>query len=216
VVITNSRVSGNSATSTSGSAFSGGGGISKFGSSALNIINSTISGNTASGVTLGIGGGIYNQTTGIVNITNSTLSGNTSSGSNGDGTGGGLVNVSTGTVNITNCTIAYNSVNGSTNGNGGGVANQSTGIVNVKNTIVASNTAAGVTITGLDVKGNFTSQGYNLIGKNDGSTGFTNGVNEDQVGSIATPLNPRIGPLVNNGGMTMTHRLLPFRVNTSE
>jgi large repetitive protein len=59
-----------------------------------------------------------------------------------------------------------------------------------------------------DAKGNFSSSGYNLIGKKDGSTGFTNGVNQDQVGTIAAPIDPLLGPLSWNGGLTQTHSLL--------
>ena len=38
--------------------------------------------------------------------------------------------------------------------------------------------------------------------------GLTNGINGDQVGSIASPLNPALNPLADNGGCTFTHRLL--------
>ena len=63
--------------------------------------------------------------------------------------------------------------------------------------------------TGPDLAGDFTSQGFNLIGAADGSTGFTNGVNADQAGSIAAPIDPMLGPLQMNGGPTPTHQLLP-------
>jgi hypothetical protein len=63
--------------------------------------------------------------------------------------------------------------------------------------------------SGPDLSGNFTSQRFNLIGMADDSTGFTNGLNADQVGSIANPIGPRIGPLQMNGGPTPTHALLP-------
>jgi len=68
--------------------------------------------------------------------------------------------------------------------------------VNIRNTIIAGNTASQ---SGPDVFNHFNSLGYNLIGKSDGSTGFADGVNNDQVGSVATPLNPMLGPLQNNG-----------------
>ena len=47
----------------------------------------------------------------------------------------------------------------------------------------------------------------NLIGAGDGS-GLTNGVNGNQVGSLAAPLDPLLGPLADNGGPTFTHALL--------
>jgi hypothetical protein len=53
-----------------------------------------------------------------------------------------------------------------------------------------------------------TSRNNNLIGKNDGSTGFINGSNGDIVGTTAAPVNPLLGPLANNGGPTQTFALL--------
>ena len=41
-----------------------------------------------------------------------------------------------------------------------------------------------------------------------GGNGFTNGAQGDQVGTPASPLDPKIGPLENNGGPTKTHALL--------
>jgi hypothetical protein len=59
-----------------------------------------------------------------------------------------------------------------------------------------------------DVQGSFTSLGYNLIGRTDGSSGFTNGVNGDLAGSANAPLDPILGPLADNGGPTFTMALL--------
>ena len=39
-------------------------------------------------------------------------------------------------------------------------------------------------------------------------TGLSNGVNGNQIGTQSTPLDPRLGPLQNNGGPTMTHALM--------
>ena len=60
-----------------------------------------------------------------------------------------------------------------------------------------------------DCSGTFSSQGHNLIGRNDGCSGFTNGVNGDKVGSGASPINPLLGALANYGGPTQTHALIP-------
>jgi parallel beta-helix repeat protein len=68
------------------------------------------------------------------------------------------------------------------------------------NTIVAGNTGLP------DVTGTFTSQGNNLIGAADGSTGW---VSSDLTGTSAHPLNPLLAPLGNNGGTTQTMTLLP-------
>ena len=58
------------------------------------------------------------------------------------------------------------------------------------------------------MSGAFTSQGHNLIGDGTGGTGFTNGVNGDIVGTSVNPIDPKLGPLKNNGGRTKTHALL--------
>src|SRR5207237_3004283 len=109
-----------------------------------------------------------------------------------------------------NSTISGNRPNGGV----GGIDNQggSTSAVNVKNSIIAGNGNIGSQAVGFssDLNGTFISQGYNLIGTSGArDTGFTNNVNNDQVGSSATPLDPKLGPLQNNGGSTFTHALLP-------
>jgi hypothetical protein len=83
---------------------------------------------------------------------------------------------------------------------GGGI--YSAGTVNVGDTIVAFNSAGVVSVQ--DVTGTFNSLGYNFISASDGSTGFANGVSQDQVGTSASYLNPMLGPLQNNGGTTLT------------
>jgi CSLREA domain-containing protein len=157
----------------------GGGAIFNGEVSSMNITSSTVSGNEG-GVA-----GIYNEF-GAMNVTNSTLSGNA---------GGGIFN-NAGTVNVTNSTLSGNSGSGITN---------NAGTVNVKSSIIALNTGG----TGCpDVCGSFATQGFNLIGKMDGSTGFT--ALTDQKGTIAAPLDPKLDPggLQNNGGSTETIALL--------
>jgi hypothetical protein len=104
-------------------------------------------------------------------------------------------------LTVTNSTLSGNSADL----HGGGIFNNA-GTANVRNTIIAGNTGGA----GPDVFGPFTSQGHNLIGKNDGSTGFPVGnpnVNNDLVGANAAPLDPLLDPLDNNGGPTQTHAL---------
>jgi hypothetical protein len=61
----------------------------------------------------------------------------------------------------------------------------------------------GAALTADDLTGPAAStSSFNLIG-NAGSSGITNGVNNNQVSA-----NPRLGPLANNGGPTLTHALL--------
>ena len=184
VNITNSTLSGNSAGDGIGGAYLGAG--------TLKVTGSTISGNTAR-----LGGGVCLLNTGTYNVVNSTIYGNTALL-----VGGGAFVDTGATLTLTNSTISNNSA-GAENG---GVFVNIAGKANIKNTIVALNT--GVNARGPDVDGLFTSLGHNLIGKGDGSS-FTNGVNGDQVGTDASPLDPKLGPLQNNGGLTSTMALLP-------
>ena len=162
-----------------------GGGLSVFGQ--VTVASSTISGNTALSA-----GGIINFAT--LTLLNSTISGNKTTG----GPGGGIYNRAV--VTSVNCTIANNTAATT----GGGVYNERfrTFSFNFRNTIIANNQAGSG--TGFDVGGPdaVTSQDYNLIGNNAGSsiTGVTthNIVNAD----------PKLGPLADNGGPTMTHALL--------
>jgi hypothetical protein len=121
---------------------------------------------------------------------------------NGAGGNGGGIAAGQSTVTLTNSTLSGNT----STGVGGGIGVGS-GTASVKNTIIAGNTGAA-SAPDLAHTGSFTSQGYNLIGKVDGSQGFTNNVNNDQVGTSATPLDPKLGPLQNNGGPTFTQALL--------
>jgi hypothetical protein len=148
-------------------------------------------------------------------LTDCTINGNISN-SGGPGGAGGVGNVSgsagsagsvgniggiysSGSLALTACTVSANN----TAGSGGGVF--SVGSTTVRDSLIALNTAAASP----DVAGNFTSQGHNLVGRSDGSAGFTNAVNADLVGSAASPLNPLLSPLANNGGPTFTMALRP-------
>jgi hypothetical protein len=188
VNVTNSTLNSNNGVDS-------GGGISNSGGT-VNVTNSTLSNNS----TIGGGGGISNSA-GTLNVTNSTLSNNSVTSFNGNffGGGGGIYSIS-GTVNVTNSTLSNNS-----GGESGGGINNYNAQVQIRNSIIALNTAS----SGPDLSGTMTSQGHNLIGKSDGSTGLTNGVNGDIVGTIAAPINPLLGPLANNGGPTQTMALLP-------
>ena len=54
------------------------------------------------------------------------------------------------------------------------------------------------------------SSSNNLIGVDTGlSTDISNGTNGNQIGTGASPINPKLLPLANNGGPTQTHLLLP-------
>ena len=51
------------------------------------------------------------------------------------------------------------------------------------------------------------SASFSLIGNGTGS-GISDGSNGNQVGNNASPIDPKIGPLADNGGLTRTHALL--------
>jgi hypothetical protein len=55
------------------------------------------------------------------------------------------------------------------------------------------------------VAGPVTSLGYNLVGQADGSSGW---VGSDLTGTSASPLDPLLGPLQDNGGPSQTMALL--------
>ena len=214
VTLTNSTVSGNTATTGFG------GGL--FVAGTLTLTNSTVSGNAANID----GGGFY--VNGVANITNSTVSGNTATNSGGGiaaaanltltnstvsgntaGTdGGGILGIAGGT--ITNSTITNNTADIDNNGTGnGGGAFRGGSIFTVSNSIVAGNfdtpNNAGVGVKNPDVSGAFVDNGNNLIGDSTGSTNFTVST---LVGTAASRLNPQLAPLANNGGTTLTHALL--------
>ena len=72
------------------------------------------------------------------------------------------------------------------------------------NTILAANTAAFGPPDCEALQG-VTDGGHNVIGAVDGSCpGISNGVNGDQAGTLASPLDPVLGQLASNGGPTQT------------
>jgi len=165
-----------------------GGGIVA-GSASVAIARSTISGNIAYGTTGG--GGIFvNGTSSSVQLINSTISGNSAAVD-----GGGILAYA-GNLAISSNTITANAANR----NGGGLC-RLVGTTAVANTIVAGNNALQP-----DVAGAFSTSGSNLIGKIGTATGFT--AASDKKGTVASPLDPMLGPLQNNGGPTFTHALL--------
>jgi hypothetical protein len=196
-----------------------GGGISNDGS--LTLDASTVCNNYTSSSSIwlghgGSGGGIYN--TGELTLINSTVSTNyTGSGKSYDwddrpgngGNGGGICNYGTAVLNLTNSTICNNNTGGigeeyniySRPGQGGGLYNLS-GTVNIRNTIIADNTV-DTNGEGPDCYGTLQSNGYNLIENTANCS-----INGTLTGNISG-LDPGLGPLTDNGGITRTHALLP-------
>jgi Domain of unknown function (DUF4347)/RTX calcium-binding nonapeptide repeat (4 copies) len=174
--------------------------------STTNIENSIISNNQAGA--LSNSGGI--SATSILNIKNSTISNNFGDPGNpfdpkGRASEAGGIYFSDGTANISNSTISDNI------GVGYGII---TSEGNSSTTITSSIVAGNVSNDGentKDLRGEFTSGGNNLIGNgdvDDGISGFTDGVNGDIVGTTDNPIDPKLGQLEDNGGLTLTQELL--------
>ncbi len=174
-------------------ATSNGGGINNV-FCAITITNSTIANNSASS-----GGGIYNEIAGELRLVNTTISGNQASGN-----GGGLMTFNN-AVLLNNVTITGNTADSDADGSGdgGGVYAISTP-PEPSNTIIAGNTDNGGEAP--DCSGTVISRGYNLLGDNTGCS--FNVSTGDLVGSGASPVNPLLLTLANNGSSTLTHALL--------
>jgi hypothetical protein len=155
----------------------------------LNDGVATLSGDTISGNTGAIGGGIDNTSGATLSVTNSTIANNSAP------SGGGINNA--GTVQLYSTTITGNSASSS----GGGVYNATNATVSLVNTIIAKNALSATTATGPDVFGTFASGGFNLIGETNGSKGW---LSTDLTGTLAKPLDPKLGALGFNGGPTQT------------
>jgi predicted outer membrane repeat protein len=189
-----------------------GGAIDVF-ANTVEIRGSTIGGPVVGGIPSGnqaiqnVGGGIA-ATGGTLTLINSTVSGNRAP----SGGGIGINNLSgQPTVAILHSTITSNTVFAAT-GQGGGIGRLPGSNVTptITHSIVAGN-GFEPTVTngaGPDVFGSFVTQRFNLIGIGAGSSGLTDGINGDRVGTTAAPIDPRLGPLQPNGGPTKTHALL--------
>ena len=160
----------------------------------------------------GSGGAISER--GALSLTNCTFSANLTGkgGDGGDewsgdrggnggaaGSGGGLA--IEGTAILTFNTLTGNrTAEGGGGGAGGGVfVSGSAAAAQVGHTIIANNTGAP---DSPDISGRIDSQGYNLVGDPTGCSGL--GAEGDLLG-----IDPLLGPLVDNGGITLTHALLP-------
>jgi hypothetical protein len=190
-----------------------GGAIANY-SGNLQIWRSTISGNTATNN----GGGIlilqrFPDTGSSAQIDNSTISGNTAA------RGGGFylsnTNPSAGfaSLGLSSSTVTANTATlTSDTSNGGGIdavytdaAYQGQKVpVLFLNTIVAGNHNANAPDVWAEMSADSV---YNLIGNGTGLTDYS-GQTNNQIGTAANPIDPLLGPLVDNGGLTKTHALL--------
>lgn len=139
----------------------------------------SISGCTFSNNTTGYSGAGIREIGGSVTVVNSTLSGN-----NAQLNGGGFQ----GNMTLINCTISDNSA---TSSGGGGMSSSAT----FTNCIIYGNTCSD----GPDIKGSFNSNGVNIIGNTSGSSGAS--------GADIIGIDPLLGPLTLNGGITKTYAI---------
>ncbi len=153
------------------------------------VQNTTLNHNVASQK----GGGLFLEGSNA-SITNTTLTRNSTV------EGGGIFN--TGKLMVTNSTIVNNGAI-----RGGGIS--TTYRAEVGNSIIAANGAGLMPLIVADLDGEFLTWGHNLIGIGHDQPGFVHAVKGDQVGTWARPLDPKLGPLQDNGGPTKTMALLP-------
>ncbi len=195
-------ISGSTLSTNSASGASGEGGAIANNAGTVMVNTSTFAGNYAT-----YGGAIFNSaaTGSVLTVSNSTFSGNSA------GVWGGAIYNQSKTA-VSNSTFSGNSVSGSAGG--GGIANF--GTATLQNTLVAGNSATngatgpdfyGSVSASVVINGATYTEGYNLIGVGAGSSGVTNGANGDQVGTAASPINPELGPLQDNGGPSQTMAL---------
>jgi Zn-dependent metalloprotease len=183
VVIRDSTIKNNYSSRGSGIASS---------ATSLSISNSLITGNNS----YNDGAGIYLYT-GNLDMTNVTISNNTAKSS------GGGIYIKEGSATINNSTITQNiAEDPNALAIGGGLSNYFNKPVILRNTLIVGNGADTVP----DCRGEITSAGHNLIGYGDGC--FITPMAGDQIGQVGSPINAKIGNLLDNGGATFTHALL--------
>ncbi len=198
--VLNSTLSGNRTVSGG----SGGGAIFTV-SGPISVISSTLNHNSAGG--LSADGGAIRTTAGLVFLSNSTVSSNTA-----DRSGGGLW-VNNSQVVILNSTITNNSA-GDVGGGLYVLRDDNDGTVGVLSSIVAGNSDGGAApdFSAPNNAESNLSVRDSLVGNNTGTTLLATGVgtvdlNQNLVGSNDAQIDPLLGPLAFNGGLTKTHAL---------
>jgi uncharacterized repeat protein (TIGR01451 family) len=153
------------------------------------------------------GGGIAGRLLSTVNLSSSTVSGNIA-----EVDGAGIT--TSGNVNLRGATIANNRVDDDATTGGAGLNSFSAGSFLFLNTILANNTFletgsstasrdanCGCSARTLCPSGAMVSTGFNLGDETANNCSLTT------VGSDQLNVDPLLGPLANNGGLTETHRL---------
>ena len=161
----------------------GAGGAIKHSGSRIELVNCTVSGNTA----MTNGGGIHVTCDSTAVLTNCTISGNTAEG-------GGAFTVK-GQLELVHCTITDNTA--ATADNGGGVYVR--GVLSYTNTLIANNHPGGDctaerSLGGSQPGGTIGINVHNLVGNGGGGSDYSG--------------DPQPNLLADNGGETQTHALL--------
>src|SRR5205807_5283448 len=133
---------------------------------------------------------------------------------NAGSNGGGIDAASTFTGSLT---LVDDTLTGNFATNGGGIfwAGTTGSTLTVQGAVVAQNSASTAGPDANNPAGTFTDNGGNLIGisgAGSGNTGFSNAAT--QAGTTASPLDPLLGPLQNNGGPTVGAPLRPGTLGT--
>ena len=152
----------------------------------LRILRSTLAFNDADGN----GGGLYVEGERVIAI-NSTFSNNSAD------IGGGIYAID-GETSFGSVTIASNTADT----RGGGFRDDGPAVLVFGNTIIGDNTAP----RGPDCSGVVVSQDFNLLEQR-GRTGECSGMGPRRNSKLG--VDPRLGPLADNGGPTLTHALMP-------
>ena len=228
ITLTRSTVSGNSTTGS----HAAGGGLHLFNGN-LSLLNSTISGNSTVGSSAS-GGGLR-MSNGIATLTESTISGNSTIGLHARGGGLSVEGGSNNFLTLIQSTISGNSTIGSF-AYGGGIYLDELVATMTQSTISNNHSVSsggGITFGGrggvLHIKnsilsGNTGSWRNNFSDRSDSFSGHTVELHVESslfgdsllqitgssTGTLHDPSNnPKLGPLHNNGGLTLTHNPLP-------
>lgn len=176
-----------------------GGGVAVVSFSSTNVFSlfidqCTISDNSAGlrGAGIALGGGF-----GAPTIRNSTISGNSTSN------GGAIsLNASAGTLIVQNCTITTNNASQT-----GGAIHIASGPIQLESCIMAQNSSPSGADLSFNTQSNVSANNTIVSVADDGQ--FLLVGTGNSTGTKAAPFNAKLGPLADNGGPTLTHRLLP-------
>ncbi len=192
LVMTDSTVRDNIGTLSRGS-------IRNLDGATATLTGCTISGNTA--------GGFVNGISSTATLTNCTVSGNQSNAG-----AAGISN--SGTFNLRSSTVTLNNrILGPSGPDAGGIVNSNTFVI--RNSIVAGNlhyetnpNSSSPDCLDINAPGGLTSEGFSLVGDGKHCPGLVDAVHGDQIGTQGAVIDPKLGPLADNGGPTLTHALL--------